>query len=110
MGPSDPSTLPISLVAKNPSIIRAPVILVKRLGRRRTLLATTVTLLLLAYFFVAERTRGPRLPPLYERYHKYESQLPQHNLNLPYPEARNTKYIWISNHVRSMRRDPSSHD
>ena len=40
-----------------------------------------------------------RNPPLYERYHEYEANLPQHNLDLPYPEGRDAKFFWASNHV-----------
>lgn len=42
-----------------------------------------------------------RQPPLYGKYHEYEDQLPQHNLDLPYPEGRDAKYFWASNHVDS---------
>lgn len=41
-----------------------------------------------------------RLPPLYKEYSASEEQLPQHNLDLPFPEGRHAKYIWFSNHVR----------
>jgi len=44
----------------------------------------------------------PRLPPLYPGYRLRELALPQHNLDLPYPEGRDGKYIWISEHVRGM--------
>lgn len=43
-----------------------------------------------------------RLPPLYPEYRRRELALPQHNLDLPYPEGRNGKYLWISEHVRGM--------
>lgn len=43
-----------------------------------------------------------RNPPLYEQYHEYEEQLPQHNLELPYPEGRDAKFFWASNHVTRM--------
>ena len=46
-----------------------------------------------------------RLPPLYPEYRLSELALPQHNLDLPYPEGRNGKYIWISEHVRGMFRN-----
>lgn len=42
-----------------------------------------------------------RRPPLYGKYHEYEERLPQHNLDLPYPEGRDAKYFWASNHVDS---------
>jgi hypothetical protein len=38
-------------------------------------------------------------PPLYEKYHEYEDKLPQHNLNLPYPEGRDAKFFWVGNHI-----------
>jgi len=38
-------------------------------------------------------------PPMFSRYHWKELQLPQHNPDLPYPEGRTGKYIWIANHV-----------
>ncbi|OBZ68588.1 hypothetical protein A0H81_11555 [Grifola frondosa] len=39
-------------------------------------------------------------PPLYEKYHQWELRLPQHDPNLPLPEGRNGKYIWMANHVQ----------
>ena len=47
----------------------------------------------------------PRLPPLYSGYRLRELALPQHNLDLPYPEGRNGKYIWISEHVHGVYRN-----
>lgn len=41
-----------------------------------------------------------RLPPLYPEYRLRELALPQHNPDLPLPEGRHGKYIWISEHVR----------
>lgn len=38
-------------------------------------------------------------PRLYETFHKHEANLPQHNLDLPYPEGRDAKFFWASNHV-----------
>lgn len=46
-----------------------------------------------------------RLPPLYGGYRLQELQLPQHNLDLPYPEGRSGKYLWISEHVRGTSHD-----
>ncbi|KIY44977.1 hypothetical protein FISHEDRAFT_50228 [Fistulina hepatica ATCC 64428] len=39
------------------------------------------------------------LPPLYNRYHEYERNLPQHNLDLPPPDGRYAKYIFMANHA-----------
>jgi len=43
-----------------------------------------------------------RLPPLYSEYRLRELALPQHNLDLQYPEGRNGKYLWLSEHVHGM--------
>lgn len=40
-------------------------------------------------------------PPLYEKYHARELQLPQHDPDLPLPEGREGKYIWMANHVHA---------
>jgi hypothetical protein len=48
---------------------------------------------------------GRRLPPLYGEYRLRELALPQHNLDLPSPEGRDGKYLWISEHVRGTSRD-----
>ncbi|EMD32600.1 hypothetical protein CERSUDRAFT_118643 [Gelatoporia subvermispora B] len=39
------------------------------------------------------------LPPLYERFHTYELELPQHDPSLPYPEGRLGRYFYPANHV-----------
>ena len=41
------------------------------------------------------------LPPLYEEYYLRETQLPQHDSNLAYPEGRTGKYIAMENIVIS---------
>jgi hypothetical protein len=55
------------------------------------------------FFYGFEKTEtiinNMRHPPLYERYHEYEDNLPQHNPDLPYPEGRDAKFFWASNHV-----------
>lgn len=43
----------------------------------------------------------PPTPPLYEKYHAWERNLPQHNPTLPFPEGKDTKFFWISNHAQS---------
>ncbi|PCH34414.1 hypothetical protein WOLCODRAFT_135702 [Wolfiporia cocos MD-104 SS10] len=40
-------------------------------------------------------------PPLYQQYHEQELRLPQHNPNLPFPEGRDGKFIWMANHVHA---------
>jgi hypothetical protein len=62
-----------------------------------------VSLSAFAFFYGFEKTETVidifRNPPLYERYHESEANLPQHNLDLPFPEGRDAKFFWASNHV-----------
>jgi len=44
----------------------------------------------------------PQEPPLYSDYHQRELALPQHNPNLPYPEGRSGRYLWIANKVNGV--------
>ncbi|KAL0567366.1 hypothetical protein V5O48_014625 [Marasmius crinis-equi] len=39
------------------------------------------------------------LPPLYERFHEYERNLPQHDLSLPAPEGKHARFLNIASHV-----------
>lgn len=39
------------------------------------------------------------LPPLYDRFHRYELQLPQHQDNYSLSHS-DRKYLWIANHAR----------
>ncbi|OCH92998.1 hypothetical protein OBBRIDRAFT_790721 [Obba rivulosa] len=41
------------------------------------------------------------LPPLYEAWHARELALPQHNVDLPFPEGRDGRYLWMPNHVHA---------
>jgi hypothetical protein len=94
-----------------------------RLPRRvsRLLASIIVSLTFLGLYSLLEFESGgwvptnlpwqQRLPPLYPEYRLRELALPQHNLDLPYPEGRNGKYLWISEHVRGTFHDactPSS--
>ena len=49
-----------------------------------------------------------RPPPLYPKYRLRELALPQHNLDLPYPEGKDGKYLWISEHVHGMSHSTST--
>ena len=64
-----------------------------------------VSLSAFAFFYGFEKTETVidifRNPPLYEKYHESEANLPQHNLDLPFPEGRDAKFFWASNHVTS---------
>lgn len=78
----------------------------------RLLVSIMVSLTLLGLCFLLEFEEGgwtptnlswrQRPPPLYGEYRLRELDLPQHNLDLPYPEGRDGKYFWISDHVRGM--------
>lgn len=38
-------------------------------------------------------------PPKYESMRKWEENLPQHNLDLPFPEGRSGRYVRFSNQI-----------
>lgn len=84
---------------------RSPVGFPKRYAR--TCVLVTIFLVAVVFFYgpgiegIATLFGYHRRPPLYGKYHEYEDQLPQHNLELPYPEGRDAKYFWVSNHVDS---------
>ncbi|ESK93147.1 ATP:ADP antiporter [Moniliophthora roreri MCA 2997] len=39
------------------------------------------------------------LPPLYEQYHEYERNLPQHDMELPAPDGKSARFIFSANHA-----------
>lgn len=41
-------------------------------------------------------------PPTYEKLKKWEDNLPQHNLDLPYPEGRTGRYVKFSNQIKKL--------
>ncbi len=45
----------------------------------------------------------PNFPPLYKEYYKYERNLPQHDLSLPFPEGATGRYLYPANHVWGMQ-------
>jgi hypothetical protein len=38
-------------------------------------------------------------PPKYEKLRQWEANLPQHNLDIPYPEGRTGRYVRFSNQI-----------
>ena len=44
---------------------------------------------------------SPNYPPDYVEWHKLEEALPQHNPNLSFPEGREGRYVYFSEHVKS---------
>ncbi|THV05823.1 hypothetical protein K435DRAFT_789854 [Dendrothele bispora CBS 962.96] len=46
---------------------------------------------------------GPKqLPPLYEEWHEQEQKLPQHDLTLPPPEGRMSRFLFMGGHVHGL--------
>jgi hypothetical protein len=41
-------------------------------------------------------------PPTYEKLKKWERDLPQHNLDLPYPEGRTGRYVLFKNQIQML--------
>ena len=39
-------------------------------------------------------------PPKYERLYEWEKNLPQHDLDLPYPEGKTGRYVKFTNQIR----------
>jgi hypothetical protein len=44
---------------------------------------------------------SPDYPPDYAEWHKTEEALPQHNQNLSFPEGKEGRYVYFSEHVKS---------
>ena len=46
-------------------------------------------------------TSSPDYPPDYAEWHEIEEALPQHNQNLSFPEGKEGRYVYFSEHVKS---------
>jgi len=44
---------------------------------------------------------SPNYPPDYAEWHEIEEALPQHNQNLSFPEGKEGRYVYFSEHVKS---------
>ena len=105
---SDASSAPSAtsqVLAKSFRPFRICQVLVSR-RRARTLL---LVLALIGTALVAAATYviNYPLPPLYRRFHEAELALPQHNPELPAPEGRSGRYLWVANHASSESQFPS---
>lgn len=49
-----------------------------------------------------EASRRPPEPPTWDRLREWEASLPQHDLNLPYPEGREGRYVKFTNQVNQL--------
>lgn len=101
--PSHPDIpLPIA-IQRSPFLNRPRIIYSKILSLRRakTALVFSVFLcvLLLYLSFRSRPESESSYPPLYEEYHKNELSMPQHNPDLPLPEGRHGKYLWMATHL-----------
>ncbi|OSX66839.1 hypothetical protein POSPLADRAFT_1129442 [Postia placenta MAD-698-R-SB12] len=87
-------------------------------GRTWTKLAAALTVLLTTAFIASRIYRNAAaglplrlpyiawspiedLPPLYDRFHRYELQLPQHQANYSLSHS-DRKYLWVANHARGV--------
>lgn len=95
----DSPILPTKSLSPRRSAVGFP----KRYARLCFLLLSSLAVF--SFFYGFDRTEKVlglyRYPPRYEQYHEREATLPQHNLDLPYPEGRDAKYFWAANHVWS---------
>src|SRR5882757_10370931 len=93
--------------SKNPQLVLPPVhyhrFSIQDRFTRRYYKCLLVLLTFLGLSFAAKTWHDynqlPSLPPLFPQYHLSELALPQHNPDLPYPEGRTGKYIWLSEHT-----------
>lgn len=98
-------------------------------SRRRTKIAIAVSISLMVVFvapiifglfasaaFVSDTVlhslaliKSAPLPPLYSAFHEYELRLPQHSLNVSFPEGQERAYLWIENHEHGELIFPLTH-
>ncbi|KAE9396113.1 hypothetical protein BT96DRAFT_997035 [Gymnopus androsaceus JB14] len=49
-----------------------------------------------------EASRRPPEPPTYEKLRKWEDELPQHDLSLPFPEGKTGRYVKFDNQIKQL--------
>lgn len=54
------------------------------------------------YFIFFGRSFDLDQPPTYKRLKEWESALPQHNLDLPFPEGRTGRYVLFKNQIQGL--------
>jgi len=52
--------------------------------------------------FTAPTVPDTSFPPSWEKLQQWERDLPQHNLELPYPEGKNGRYVKFDNQIRML--------
>ena len=69
--------------------------------RRFKLYRLLFVLTSIIYFIFIGRSSSDK-PPTYKRLIEWESNLPQHNLNLPFPEGRTGRYVFFKNQIKGL--------
>ena len=67
--------------------------------RRFTLLVLLTTSIYFIFFGRSFDSDDLDQPPTYEKLKEWESALPQHNLDLPFPEGRTGRYVFFKNQL-----------
>ena len=100
--PSSESDLPkpttySRLTARRRLRILARVIAVNRF---KIIVGLVISVLLIAISYgIYHYIKNKDKPPLYEAYHQRELNMPQHNPDLPFPEGKTGKYLFVSSHL-----------
>jgi len=81
--------------------------LILSIGNRRRQIFILVLVVLSVLFVLASVHRhqlvsSRETPPDYELLYEWERNLPQHNLDLPYPEGRTGRYVMFRNQIRAL--------
>ena len=85
--------------------------LIRTLHQHRWLLFSIVFFILYTLFghtrqnlqcLVPSIAGRPDEPPTWKRVKKWEDDLPQHNLDLPFPEGRHGRYVLFKNQIQKL--------
>lgn len=69
-------------------------------NRFKIIVGLVISVLLIAMpYGVYHYIKNKDKPPLYEAYHQRELNMPQHNPDLPFPEGKTGKYLFVSSHL-----------
>ncbi|KAF9064293.1 hypothetical protein BDP27DRAFT_1299073 [Rhodocollybia butyracea] len=74
-------------------------------ARRRITLISIPTFLIILFFLFGPYNRSKKWgfgPPTYAKIRQFERELPQHNLDLPFPEGRTGRYVRFDNQVKML--------
>ena len=71
-------------------------------SRSRRFTSCGLLFLLAIYFIVFDRSFDLDQPPTYKKLKEWEANLPQHNLDLPFPEGRTGRYVLFKNQIKGL--------